>query len=333
MKKSRINYLSKFNGAARYLFSGLDIDTEERERLIIALRRECAFLNADMGEEGLLIFIKDWDGNYLAVNDEMAKMYATSADKVTGRRESDLGLMTAEKAKYLLQEDREFMRKGQRQYFPGALFQNAARKALAFDVVKTPIANSNGSCCMMLFVARPAAEDKIISRNAVSQIEDTASAEDETSNNSLKKTRILILNDEYLNAILIKKVLNMEYFDVESVDNINEAADMAGQKNYDLILTNEQIFLTGHPEELSRLKNAGTKPPIIAMIKKNSEENIQKCKEAGIISYIEKPFTLSKIIEVIEKYSPPAPARRQARGFIPRRGRYKRQSGLKKQKT
>ena len=330
MKKSKINKLPKLNGTARYLFSGLDIDAEERDQLLAALCRECAFLNVDIDEDGLLIFVKDWDGNYLAVNEEMTKIYATSVEKMTGHGEGDLGLMTPEKAKYLLQEDREVMLKGRRQYLTGALFQNAAGKTLAFDVVKTPIANSNGSCCMMLFVARPATEYESGGQTAGSQMEDTAFVKDETPNKYFKKTSILILNDEYLNAILIKKVLDMEYFEVEAVDNINEAADMAGKKKYDLILTNEQIFLSGDPEELSRLKKAGINSPIIAMIKKNSEENIKRCKEAGISSYIEKPFTLSKIIEVIEKCSLPMSEKRSASGFIQRCGRYKRPVVLKK---
>lgn len=311
MNGSRAKKMSKLNETARSLFSNLAVDEEEREQLNSFLRRECDFLNPEGSDEGLLIFLKDWDGNYLAVNEEMARMYATSADKMTGRGEGDLGVMPPEKADYLLNEDRELMRIKKRQYFPGAAFLDARRQTRLFDVVKTPIVNENGVCVKLLFVARPASESKIEVSGARPEM--AARAYEDRPNAHTRKPRILILNDEYLNAIMIKKVLNMEEFEVESIDNVNAASYMAGLKKYDLVLTNEQVLLKGDPEEISALRRAAGKTPIIAMIKKQSEENIKKCKAAGMSNYIEKPFTLSKIIEVIEKYSTPG-GRKKLRG-------------------
>lgn len=314
MKKERARSTSRGLENSKCYFSYLSTDPEERRWIEHVLRMECEFLNTGAVEDGTLIFVKDWDGNYLMVNEEMAKLYATGAERMTDRSESDLGLMPPEKAEYLLREDRELMHKKQRQYVRGAVFQNAGGKTHEFDVVKMPIINGDGACRMLLFVARPAEEYTANGGTVEAERPDGQVRDPEAARISgPARPRILILNDEYLNAILIKKILNMKDFDVDSAESVNAAIDMAGLKKYDLILTNEQMLLNNGSDAAFRLLGSGIKTPIVAMIKKRSDENIRKCVKAGMCNYIEKPFTLEKIIEMIERYAPASGAKRAGR--------------------
>ncbi len=105
---------------------------------------------------------------------------------------------------------------------------------------------------------------------------------------------VLLVEDNYLNQLLAKKVLSDWNWNVEVADNGLMAIDKADKQDFDVILMDIQLpEMDGY--EATRYIRKNFPPhkasiPIIAMTAHAISGESDKCRQAGMNEYISKPF-------------------------------------------
>jgi CheY-like chemotaxis protein len=136
-----------------------------------------------------------------------------------------------------------------------------------------------------------------------------ASAVDHTD---AKPQRILIAEDNDVNRVLAQDILEFLGFAVQAVENGDVALKIALQQTFDLILMDCQMPVVDGFEATRRIRTLETeaghsKTPIVALSGHPNEEGRGHCLAAGMDDYLQKPFTINELQEMIAKWLP-APA-------------------------
>jgi len=116
--------------------------------------------------------------------------------------------------------------------------------------------------------------------------------------------QIMIAEDNLINQQVISHILqNMGYLPT-LVENGQEAAALAGERHFDLILMDMQM-----PEldglEATRIirKTLQNQPVIIALTANTMEGDEKECLTAGMDDYIGKPVNLEELVKKLEKWA------------------------------
>ncbi len=121
----------------------------------------------------------------------------------------------------------------------------------------------------------------------------------------VESANILFVEDNKLNQILTKKILNKSGFNVEITENGKTAIELIKEKNYDLILMDlhmpemDGFETTKHIR--TKLKNNKRNIPIIALTGASMGDEREKCFLIGMNEYIAKPFDPKKLISIINE--------------------------------
>jgi signal transduction histidine kinase/CheY-like chemotaxis protein len=120
-----------------------------------------------------------------------------------------------------------------------------------------------------------------------------------------EKTRILIVEDEPVNMLLVSEILHKMGVDVLKAGNGKEALELLAK--YDPAM----IFMDINMPEMDgymatflirQLPQPQGCIPIIAITADAMEEDKERCLDAGMNDYISKPFQLGEIQEILKKY-------------------------------
>ncbi len=122
-----------------------------------------------------------------------------------------------------------------------------------------------------------------------------------------KKIHVLLAEDNAINAMLARQVLEKGGFIVTHVENGAMAVEAVQQQHFDVVLMDIQMpVLNGiaATESIRSLNNVVSKIPIVAMTAHSLYGEMQNCYNAGMTGYVSKPFKpenlFSAIIESIE---------------------------------
>ncbi len=114
---------------------------------------------------------------------------------------------------------------------------------------------------------------------------------------------ILVAEDNVFNQMVVKAMLANFGYHVDTVANGVEAVEAALRQPYQLIFMDMQMPEMDGPEASIRIMAEVTPQPIIiAMTANNTIEDKELCKRAGMVDYIQKPFTLEDIKAVLDKW-------------------------------
>lgn len=120
-----------------------------------------------------------------------------------------------------------------------------------------------------------------------------------------EKTRILIVEDEPVNMLLVSEILHKMGVDVLKAGNGKEALELLAR--YDPAM----IFMDINMPEMDgymatslirQLPQPQGCIPVIAITADAMEEDKERCLNAGMNDYISKPFQLGEIQEILKKY-------------------------------
>jgi len=119
--------------------------------------------------------------------------------------------------------------------------------------------------------------------------------------------RILIAEDNDVNRVLTQDILEFLGFVVHAVENGDLALKIALRQTFDLILMDCQMPLVDGFEATRRIRDveteAGhTKTPIVALSGYSQSEGWENCLAAGMDDYLQKPFTINELKEMITKW-------------------------------
>ena len=119
---------------------------------------------------------------------------------------------------------------------------------------------------------------------------------------------ILVVEDDKINQLLIKKVLkNLQIEPVIASDGF-EAIELVQEQHFDMIFMDLQmpemdgIETTQHIVDHFGQKNI-ERPHIIGLSANILEKDIEKSMNAGMVDYMTKPISIKKIIDMIRKWN------------------------------
>jgi len=121
---------------------------------------------------------------------------------------------------------------------------------------------------------------------------------------SLKGTKVLVADDNYLNLTIVSHILKQEEAEFVMVKDGIEALIEISKNTFDLILLDINMpNLSGDDLILqkSNYEKMNGKTPILAITANNSVENIATYLDLGFKDVIPKPFTKSQLIEILLK--------------------------------
>ena len=141
-------------------------------------------------------------------------------------------------------------------------------------------------------------------REGIASNEQADSGEDETSADA---KRILLVEDNEDNRMLVKTYLKKFPYIIDEAENGEIAVDLYRKNIYDLILMDVQMpVMDGHEAtramRILEAESGQPSTPIIALTAHAIKEEIDKCMEAGCDTHVGKPIKKSTLLSVIENY-------------------------------
>ncbi|GAA3959520.1 response regulator [Mucilaginibacter dorajii] len=109
----------------------------------------------------------------------------------------------------------------------------------------------------------------------------------------IKGIRILIADDNHLNQLLIRKVLEKRNYNVEVVENGQLAVDKLTENYYDIVLMDLDMPELNGYEATTAIRNFQDEKsniPIIAITAHATADVMEKCYACGMNDFIAKPF-------------------------------------------
>jgi CheY-like chemotaxis protein len=106
---------------------------------------------------------------------------------------------------------------------------------------------------------------------------------------ALPGVRVLVAEDNPVNALLAKSLLRREGCTVELAGSGQEALDALARTRYDLVLMDVRMPGLDGAEATRRLRARGDETPVIAVTANVFEEDRRSCLEAGMNAFLAKP--------------------------------------------
>lgn len=123
--------------------------------------------------------------------------------------------------------------------------------------------------------------------------------------------RILMVDDNRVNLFLGKRILNnLGFSQVTLSDNPADALRMAGEQDFDVVLTDvEMPGMNGYElsHKLRAQENGASRRTIIAITANASGQDRESAREAGIDAYLTKPYSPQELAELLTSFHPGSP--------------------------
>src|SRR5207249_9132235 len=131
-----------------------------RARQREALRRQERLLRQIIDANPSLIFVKDWDGRFVLVNQATAQVYGTTVDALVGKTDADFN-PNIEEVAHFLRDDREVISSGRPKLVSEEQVTNPVTKQTRwFQTIKVPLRLPDQEKSTMLGVATEITERK-----------------------------------------------------------------------------------------------------------------------------------------------------------------------------
>ena len=123
-------------------------------------------------------------------------------------------------------------------------------------------------------------------------------------NNSPETLSILVVEDNKVNQLMIRKMLEKLSMQPTVVNDGQEAVDWLQQQSADIVLMDlmmpnmDGVVATRHIRAMKDIEQ----PKIIALTASANEYTSDDCMEAGMDAYLTKPVTVAILNEVIQQH-------------------------------
>jgi signal transduction histidine kinase/CheY-like chemotaxis protein/tetratricopeptide (TPR) repeat protein len=117
------------------------------------------------------------------------------------------------------------------------------------------------------------------------------------------RLKILVAEDNQINQILIKKVLDAMNCEIKLVENGKMAIDVLLEDKFDAVLMDIQMpIMDGHQATMIIRQKISEAIPVIGVSANVFKEDIEKSLFVGMNAHIGKPFTPKELFEVISSF-------------------------------
>ena len=121
---------------------------------------------------------------------------------------------------------------------------------------------------------------------------------------SLKGLRVLAVEDNELNRMVLQVILKKCEVVVSIAHNGQEAIDLIQEKEFDIVLMDVQMPILDGLEATKFIReDLKYSIPIIGLSANAMREEVEICKQAGMNDYLVKPYSERALVEVMKKWS------------------------------
>lgn len=117
--------------------------------------------------------------------------------------------------------------------------------------------------------------------------------------------RVLIAEDNRINQIVARKILEKENFEVDIVETGKEAVEAVQTRNYSFVFMDIQMPEMDGYEATRKIreleKATGKHVPIIALTASAMEKDREKCLNVGMDEYVPKPIEKEELMRILKK--------------------------------
>ncbi|NVD25258.1 response regulator [Desulfuromonas acetoxidans] len=113
--------------------------------------------------------------------------------------------------------------------------------------------------------------------------------------------RILLAEDNDVNQRLVQLILRPLDYQLTVVSNGQQAVEACEKEEFSLILMDCQMPLMDGYEAAQHIRQQ-VNTPIIALTAHAGEEDVQRCRDAGMIDYLCKPYRQIQLLDMLEKH-------------------------------
>ncbi len=122
------------------------------------------------------------------------------------------------------------------------------------------------------------------------------------SNEIMHNKRILVVEDNKINQMITRKILEKHKVIIDVADNGSIAVDKAGNNQYDLILMDIHMPGISGIEATREIRKFNESIPIIALTAVTLDENLDEFYLNGFTDIIPKPYKTEEFFQKINKY-------------------------------
>jgi len=126
---------------------------------------------------------------------------------------------------------------------------------------------------------------------------------------SILKYKILIVDDEPTNRMVLREILQRAGVEVVEAVNGLEAVDFCMHSSFDLVFMDCQMPVVDGFESTTKIlsmgKETGKKlPPVVALTADATVETQQRCRDTGMVDYLLKPLDFDELKSVVGRLLP-----------------------------
>ena len=132
--------------------------------------------------------------------------------------------------------------------------------------------------------------------------DDKKPAESSSSGNqSAKKTRILVVDDERGARMALEVPLRLSRYDVTAVSDAKAAIELVSENHFDVLLTD--VYMPGMTgiELVQEFRRLSPETKIIVMTAQGSLETALKAVQLGAFDFIAKPFNIEEVLALVRR--------------------------------
>jgi two-component system response regulator HydG len=114
------------------------------------------------------------------------------------------------------------------------------------------------------------------------------------------KKNLLIVDDDIAHRIMLRILLDWQY-EIFEADDGSTAIEIAGKRNFDLILLDIRMPGVSGIEALDQIRSLRPDVPILMMTAYFSDEIADQAKDRGAFGCLGKPFDFDELRQTIER--------------------------------
>ena len=112
--------------------------------------------------------------------------------------------------------------------------------------------------------------------------------------------RVLIIDDIKGIQMLLSKCLQMEGFETSVCGDGKSAIEILMREKFDLIFLDIKLPVVGGTEVLKKIRESDITTPVVVITAHANIHNAIECTRLGAAVYIQKPFTVNRILGVLD---------------------------------
>lgn len=120
-------------------------------------------------------------------------------------------------------------------------------------------------------------------------------------NSMTQKQRILAVDDNRVNLILLKEMLS-EHYEVVSFSDPVKALQHFFPETFDLVISDFMMPEMHGIELLEKIRQIDSNVPFIISSANNDEENIRAAYQAGVDKYLLKPLNIATLNNTVKRF-------------------------------